>query len=62
VGGRPRVNWQESKGGKAKAYQVQQLLAAVDCYRAEQARERADAGKPPSKEVGPKGKKGKRRS
>jgi hypothetical protein len=59
--GDPRVNMQESKGGKAKAYQVQQLLTAVDRYRAEQART-AEPGKPASKDVPPKGKKGKRRS
>jgi len=59
--GDPRVNMQESKGGKAKAYQVQQLLAAVDRCRAERART-AEAGKPPSKDVAPKSKKGKRRS
>jgi hypothetical protein len=28
--GDPRVNIQESKGGKAKAYQVRQVLAAID--------------------------------
>ena len=28
--GDPRVNMQKSKGGKAKAYQVRQLLAAID--------------------------------
>jgi hypothetical protein len=28
--GNPRVNLQEGNGGKAKAYQVQQLLAAID--------------------------------
>jgi hypothetical protein len=54
--GDPRVNMQESKGGKAKAYQVQQLLTAVDRYRAEQAR-RTESGKTPAKEVAPKGKK-----
>ena len=59
--GDPRVNMQESKGGKAKAYQVQQLLAAVDRCRAERART-AEAGKPPSKDVAHKSKKGKRRS
>ena len=56
-----RVNMQETKGGKAKAYQVQQLLAAVDRYRAERARA-AEAGKPSSKDVSAKGKKGGRRS
>jgi hypothetical protein len=59
--GDPRVNLQESKGGKAKVYQVQQLLTAIDRYRAEQGRT-AEAGKPSSKDVAPKGKKGKRRS
>jgi hypothetical protein len=59
--GDPRVNLQESKGGKAKAYQVQQLLTAVDRYCAEQGRA-AEAGKPPSKDVAFRGKKGKRRS
>ena len=28
--GNPRVNLQEGNGGRAKAYQVQQLLAAID--------------------------------
>ena len=28
--GDPRVNIQEDKGGKAKAYQVKQVLAAID--------------------------------
>jgi hypothetical protein len=28
--GDPRVNIQEGKGGKAKAYQVRQVLAAID--------------------------------
>lgn len=28
--GDPRVNMQEGKGGKAKAYQVRQALAAID--------------------------------
>lgn len=59
--GDPRVNMQESKGGKAKAYQVQQLLTEVDRYRAERAKT-AEAGKPPSKDVAPKSKKGQRRS
>jgi hypothetical protein len=59
--GDPRVNMQESKGGKAKAYQVQQLLTAVDRYRAERART-AEVGKPPLKDVAPKSKKGKKRS
>ena len=54
--GDPRVNMQESKGGKAKAYQVQQLLTAVDRYRAEQAR-RTEVGKAAAKEVASKGKK-----
>jgi hypothetical protein len=59
--GDPRVNMQKSKGGRAKAYQVQQLLTAVDRYRTERART-AGAGKPPSKGVAPKAKKGERRS
>ncbi|MGA2448000.1 MAG: toxin HicA [Polyangiaceae bacterium] len=57
--GDPRVNMQESKGGKAKAYPVRQLLTAVDRYRAQQAM-KAEAGKTASK--APKGKKGKKRS
>jgi len=51
--GDPRVNLQESKGGKAKTYQVQQLLRAIDRYRAEQAR-RTEAGKEPAIEPVPK--------
>lgn len=31
--GNPRVNLQKSKGGKAKAYQVRQLIEAVDRLR-----------------------------
>lgn len=34
--GDPRVNIQEGKGGKAKAYQVQQVLAAIDRLALEQ--------------------------
>lgn len=34
--GDPRVNMQEDKGGRAKAYQVQQLLTAIDRWHAEQ--------------------------
>ena len=33
--GDPRVNIQEGKGGKAKAYQVKQVLAAVARLRGE---------------------------
>lgn len=36
--GDPRVNLQEDKGGKAKAYQVQQLLKAIERYPLEQAK------------------------
>lgn len=36
--GDPRVNLQEGSGGKAKSYQVQQLLVAVDRRHAEVAR------------------------
>src|SRR5262245_61954588 len=35
--GDPRVNMQEGKGGKAKAYQVRQALAAIDMLLARQA-------------------------
>lgn len=35
--GDPRVNLQEGQGGKAKAYQVEQLLKAIDRLKAEQA-------------------------
>jgi hypothetical protein len=59
--GDPRVNLQESKGGTAKAYQVQQLLRAIDRYRAEQAR-RTEAGKAPAMESVPKKKQSHKRS
>jgi hypothetical protein len=39
--GDPRVNLQEGKGGKAKAYQVKQLLQAVDHLRAEETKRTA---------------------
>lgn len=35
--GDPRVNLQEGEGGKAKTYQVEQLLKAIGRSRAEQA-------------------------
>ena len=35
--GDPRVNLQEGSGGKAKAYQVQQLLKAIDRLETERA-------------------------
>ena len=35
--GNPRVNLQEGSGGKAKAYQVQQLLKAIDRLETERA-------------------------
>ena len=41
--GDPRVNPQEGSGGKAKSYQVQQLLAAVDRRRAELAKAAEEA-------------------
>jgi hypothetical protein len=34
--GDPRVNMQRGRGGKAKPYQVRQLLAAIDRLKAEQ--------------------------
>ena len=37
--GDPRVNIQEGKGGKAKAYQVNQVLAAIDKLNAMQGKE-----------------------
>lgn len=37
--GDPRVNIQEGKGGKAKAYQVQQVLLAIDRLTAEEEEE-----------------------
>jgi hypothetical protein len=40
--GDPRVNLQEDKGGKAKAYQVRQLLQAIDRLRAEGGKQRAE--------------------
>jgi hypothetical protein len=40
--GDPRVNMQEGKGGKAKAYQVEQLLNAVDQLRAQGAMAKAE--------------------
>lgn len=43
--GDPRVNMQEDKGGKAKAYQVHQLLKAVDRWYAEQAKKAEEAAK-----------------
>jgi hypothetical protein len=33
--GDPRVNMQKDKGGKAKSYQVQQLLKAIDRWHAD---------------------------
>jgi hypothetical protein len=54
--GDPRVNMQESKGGKAKAYQVQQLLTAIDRVRSKRERRRT-LGKTQAKDVSPKGKK-----
>lgn len=46
--GDPRVNMQEGDGGKAKAYQVRQALAAIDALLAQQA---AISSQPP--EPGP---------
>ena len=43
--GDPRVNMQEGEGGKAKTYQVKQLLAAIDRYDVERQRAREDAKK-----------------
>ena len=36
-GGDPRVNLQEGSGGKAKAYQIEQLLKAIDRLETERA-------------------------
>ncbi len=47
--GDPRVNIQQDKGGRAKAYQMQQLLKAIDRLHAEQAK-KAEETKPPPKE------------
>ena len=41
--GDPRVNMQEDKGGRAKSYQVQQLLSAIDRCHAEQAKKALEA-------------------
>jgi hypothetical protein len=38
--GDPRVNLQEDKGGRAKAYQVGQIVEAIDRLRSEKAKRR----------------------
>lgn len=55
--GDPRVNMQQDKGGKAKAYQVQQLLSAIDRWYAEQAKKAEEAKTTPKEKVPKKGKK-----
>jgi hypothetical protein len=47
--GDPRVNMQKDKGGKAKAYQVQQLLNAIDRYHVEHAKKAEGAKKAQAK-------------
>ena len=62
--GDPRVNMQQDKDGKAKAYQVQQLLKALDRRYAERAKKAEEAKKaPPKAQAASKGKKrGKKKS
>jgi hypothetical protein len=51
--GDPRVNLQEGESGKAKAYQIQQLLKAIDRYQqelAKKAEEPTDVPKETNKE------------
>jgi hypothetical protein len=61
--GDPRVNMQGDKGGRAKTYQVQQLLSAIDRWRAEQAKKTEEASRTQPKLAAAKSKaKGKRKS
>ena len=60
--GDPRVNMQEDKGGKAKAYQVQQLLTAIDRWYAEQAKKAEEAKKAEAVAGKPSKKKSKKKS
>jgi hypothetical protein len=59
--GDPRVNMQEGKGGKAKAYQVQQLLTAIDRWYAE-AKKTEERKKAQAETEKPSQKKGKKKS
>ncbi len=59
--GDPRVNLQEGKGGTAKAYQVQQLLKAIDRLRAEQAQKTDEAMAPAKLPQKPESKRKKRK-
>ena len=54
--GNPRVNLQEGSGGKAKAYQVEQLLKAIDRLETERAAAQK-AEIPRQKATGKRGKK-----
>jgi hypothetical protein len=46
--GDPRVNLQAAENGKAKAYQVRQLLAAIDRLEMMHAQQRKGAGEIPA--------------
>ncbi len=57
--GDPRVNMQQDKGGKAKTYQVHQLLTAIDRWYAERSKkEEAKKAEAQAKEDVAKKKKG----
>jgi hypothetical protein len=60
--GDPRVNMQEDKGGKAKAYQVQQLLTAIDRWYAERAKKAEEAKKARAETEKPSKKKSRKKS
>jgi sRNA-binding protein len=53
--GDPRVNMQEGEGGKAKAYQVKQLLEAINRYYVERKRAEEEAKKKKEEAAAKKG-------